>query len=70
MVYDYMLASLATLRKQAEVASDASYIRRQRAGELATLHGVMADKSLRLLEITTRTRDSNTRKLGDGQAES
>jgi transposase-like protein len=46
----YLEASLQALTAQAHVASDPDYIDRQPAEGLAILHGVMADKSVRLLE--------------------
>lgn len=46
----YLEANLQALTAQAHVASQPDYIERQSAGELAILHGVLADKSLRLLE--------------------
>jgi len=70
MVYDLMLANLTALRRQAEVISDPRYIQRQRAGELGTLYGIVADKSVRLLEITTRARTPELRGAGDGEAKS
>lgn len=54
MVFDYMRSNLRALRAQAEEASEPSYIQKQPAGELATLHGVMADKLCRLLEAVSR----------------
>ena len=53
LVYDYLVQNLETLRAQAKAVSSESYIQKQPAGELATLHGVMADKTVRLLEVTT-----------------
>lgn len=53
LVYDYLLQNLETLRTQSKVVSDESYIHKQPAGEMATLHGVIADKTVRLLEVTT-----------------
>ena len=53
LVYQCLVRNLQTLDKQAEIASDADYIRKQPAGELATLYGVMADKTIRLLAATT-----------------
>ncbi len=41
---------LATLREQAIVFRDPVWVRRQDAAALATLHGVMTDKAVRLLE--------------------
>lgn len=54
LLFDYLTANLEALRKQAEVVSEAAYIERQPAGEIAVLHGVMADKSIRLLEAIHR----------------
>ena len=50
MVFDYLTANFEALRQQAEVASDQNYLRKQSADNLAVLHGVMADKAVRLLE--------------------
>jgi predicted transcriptional regulator len=70
LVYDYVITGLTALRKQAEVVSDATYIRQQGALSMATLHGVMADKLVRLLEVTTRARGGNEqRRLSDGESE-
>lgn len=53
LVYDYLVQNLETLRAQSKIVSDESYIHKQPAGEMATLHGVIADKTVRLLEVTT-----------------
>lgn len=53
LVYDYLIQNLETLRAQSKAVSDEGYIHKQPAGELATLHGVMADKTIRLLEVAT-----------------
>lgn len=53
LVYDYLVQNLETLRAQSKAVSDESYINQQPAGEMATLHGVIADKTIRLLEVTT-----------------
>lgn len=50
----YLEANLQALTAQAYVASDPAYIERQPAEGLAILHGVMADKSVRLLEAIAR----------------
>ena len=55
LVYDYLVQNLETLRAQSRIVSDESYINKQPAGEMATLHGVIADKTVRLLEVTTDT---------------
>jgi hypothetical protein len=70
MVYDLMLTNLASLRKQAELLSDASFVREQGAQGMATLYGIMADKTVRLLEVTTRSRGPEQQRLSDGQEES
>ncbi len=46
----YLEASLQALTAQAYVISQPEYIERQPAGELAILHGVVADKAVRLLD--------------------
>lgn len=50
LAMEYLDANLNALTAQAYVAADPNYINRQPAGELAILHGVLADKSIRLLE--------------------
>lgn len=50
LVASYLEANLQALTAQAYVASQPEYIDRQPAESLAILHGVMADKSVRLLE--------------------
>lgn len=50
----YLEASFQALTAQAYVVSQPDYIERQPAGELAILHGVVADKSIRLLEALAR----------------
>lgn len=56
LLFDYLTANLTALKKQAEAVSENEYIQRQPAGEIAVLHGVMADKSVRLLEAIERAR--------------
>jgi transposase-like protein len=50
LIFDYLKANLHALRKQAAIAAEDEYIRKQPANELAVLHGVMADKAVRILE--------------------
>jgi transposase-like protein len=50
LVFDYLQENLTTLRAQSKLLRDESYVTQQPAGEMATLHGVMADKTVRLLE--------------------
>jgi transposase-like protein len=55
LVYAYLVQNLETLQAQSRAVSDENYIKSQPAGELATLHGVMADKTVRLLEVATNS---------------
>lgn len=57
LLVDYLGANLRALRAQAEVFSDPAWIREQGAAELATLHGVMTDKAVRLIEAFGTTED-------------
>lgn len=60
LLIDYLAANLRTLRAQMEVFSDAEWLKKQGASELAVLHGVMADKSIRLLEALSDNDDDGT----------
>jgi transposase-like protein len=48
-VYELLEDYIETLRVQVRVTRDEAWIKRQSAGELAILHGVLSDKSVRLL---------------------
>lgn len=50
MLFDYLAANLAALKVQAGVAADEKYLKQFPPQQLAILHGVMADKGIRLLE--------------------
>lgn len=67
LVYQCLIGNLETLYDQAMVAREPDYIRKQPAGELATLYGVMADKTIRLLAATTNPANL-PRQLEDGAA--
>lgn len=56
LLFGYLTQILTTLKAQAEVASEREYILKQPADSLAVLHGVMADKGIRLLEAAERAR--------------
>lgn len=65
----YLETNLQALIAQAYVASDPKYIERQSAESLAVLHGVMADKSIRLFEALHReppAEEAQPDRLGDG----
>lgn len=63
LLFDYLVQILTTLKAQAAVASEREYIIEQPAGELAVLHGVMADKGIRLLEAAERARTATPPQL-------
>lgn len=50
LLLDYLEEGLTTLREQVKVFRDADWLKKQSASELAVLHGVIADKQVRLLE--------------------
>lgn len=56
LLFSYLTQTLETLEAQAKVVSEREYIVKQPADSLAVLHGVMADKSIRLLEAIERAR--------------
>lgn len=50
LLLDYLRTMLCTLKVQAEHFGDKSWLKNQGANELAVLHGVSTDKTIRLLE--------------------
>lgn len=68
LLYNYLTQTLITLDEQAKVVSEREYIIKQPAGELAVLHGVMADKAIRLLEAAERARESSTNAANAAEA--
>ena len=55
LLIKYLRANLATLEAQAEMFRDRKWLEKQGAAEAATLHGVMTDKAVRLLEALTKS---------------
>lgn len=51
LLLSYVNENLATLREQAKFFRDSKWLEKQEASALAVLHGVLADKSIRLLEV-------------------
>src|SRR6266540_277849 len=49
LLIQYLETSLVTLRTQVELFADAIWLHKQSASEVAVLHGVIADKAVRLL---------------------
>ena len=50
LILEYVEEGLMTLREQVKVFRDADWLKQQSASEIAILHGVIADKQIRLLE--------------------
>lgn len=50
LLVEYLEAGLQTLIVQQAVFRDSTWLKQQAASELAVLHGVIADKQIRLLE--------------------
>lgn len=50
LILEYVEEGLTTLREQVKVFRDADWLKQQSASEIAILHGVIADKQIRLLE--------------------
>lgn len=50
LLLDYLVSTLETLKAQQVVFADAEWLKKQSASEAAILHGVLADKTIRLLE--------------------
>lgn len=50
LLLDYLTENLRTLRAQVETFRDPAWLREQPADASAVLHGVLADKAVRLLE--------------------
>lgn len=50
LIIEYVEAALIALKAQVEAVGNERYITKQDASELAVLHGVIADKAIRILE--------------------
>jgi transposase-like protein len=62
LILEYLRVTLRTLAEQQRVFADAKWLKLQPASELAVLHGVSADKAIRLLEALS----ADDRTDGDG----
>lgn len=58
LLVGYLEAILTALTAQAEVAGDKDYLKKYPPTQLATLHGVMADKAVRLLEASSQAEET------------
>lgn len=50
LLLDYLRAALSTLKTQAVFFGEQKWLAKQEASQVAILHGVLADKAVRLLE--------------------
>ncbi len=66
LIYQCMVSNLEALDKQAKVVANETYIKKQRADSLAVLYGVIADKTIRLLEATTGATAPRQLEAGNG----
>lgn len=60
LLVSYLQANLDTLRKQSEFFGDKEWLQKQDASAVAVLHGVVADKTIRLLEAMNAASDTDT----------
>ncbi len=60
LILGYLAVSLSTLKKQAAFFADEKWLRKQDASSVAVLHGVLADKVIRLLEALAPGADAGS----------
>lgn len=60
LLFGYLAANLTALEAQARVATDEQYLRKFPPQQLAVLHGVMADKGIRILEAIAAANGDET----------
>lgn len=53
LLFRYLEANLTALKAQSTLAGDVSYLKQFPPQQLAVLHGVMADKAVRLIEAAS-----------------
>lgn len=58
LLLDYLVTTLETLKAQQVVFADPTWLKQQSAENAAILHGVLADKTIRLLEGLADDSDS------------
>lgn len=58
LLLGYVSENLVTLREQAKFFRNPEWLKHQEASELAVLHGVLTDKSIRLLELFGRQEET------------
>lgn len=57
LILEYVGSAVRALQAQVEEASRPEYIKKQSASELATLHGIVADKLFRILSALEPVQD-------------
>ncbi len=60
LLISYVQTSLETLQKQVKIFADEKWLKEQTASEVAVLHGVIADKTIRLLEALAGPEENET----------
>lgn len=58
LLFDYLIENIRTLRVQVEHFRSPEWLAKQPASEAAVLHGVLTDKSIRLLEALQAGRET------------
>ena len=53
LLFGYLEANLTALKAQSQLAGDVAYLKQFPPQQLAVLHGVMADKAVRLIEAAS-----------------
>lgn len=69
LLIEYLKEGLTTLREQVKVFRDEAWLKEQSASELAVLHGVIADKQIRLLEALADEDPADEGKDGSAPAD-
>lgn len=59
LLVSYLESSISTLQIQVELFADETWLFKQPASEAAVLHGVIADKAIRLLEALSNDPDED-----------
>lgn len=59
LLVEYLKTNLTTLQAQAAHFADKAWLKKQTASELGVLHGILADKTIRLLEAMSKDEHSD-----------
>lgn len=63
----YLEEALYTLKAQVVIFGEAAWLRKQSASEVGVLHGILADKTIRLLEALARDAETQLPTKGEGE---